>query len=96
MNSPNGTENSVVSPVMMSVPTMACHAPPPSPTTPRIDEVKKSASMRAQPRCTTVHTTEISGSSTMPNAEVTRAVARRSTAWRRPSTIRDATYVPAQ
>src|SRR5215218_10085751 len=96
VNNPNGTEISVVIAVMMSVPTMACQAPPPSLTTPRIDVVKKSASMRAQPRCTTVHTTEINGSRTTPNADVTTAVARRSRAWRRPSTIRDTTYVPAQ
>ena len=43
----------MVSPVMISVPKIAWYAPPPSPTTPTIEELKNSASSRARPRRST-------------------------------------------
>ena len=91
MNTPNGTDINVANPVMISVPTMACQPRRPRSTTPRIDDVKNSTSIRFQPRCTTVHITETNGSSTRQNADVITAVASRSTAWRVPSTTRDTT-----
>ena len=44
----------VASAVMISVPSTAWYAPPPAPTTPRIEIEKKSLSKRASPRSTTV------------------------------------------
>ena len=44
---PIGTEISVATPVITSVPTIAWAAPPPAPITPRADSVKKSPSKRA-------------------------------------------------
>ncbi len=74
-------------PVMSTVPMMACNAPPPSPTTLRIEDVKNSASRRARPLTTTVHATEKSGTIAMRNADATTPVTRRSTALRRLSMI---------
>ena len=89
VNNPNGTDISVVSPVMISVPTMACQAPPPSPTTPRIDDVKNVGVHPGPAVLDTVHTTEISGSSTSDERAGHGRGGERSTAWRRPSTTRD-------
>ena len=50
---PIGTEITVAMPVITSVPTIACSAPPPEPITPRADSVKKAPSKRATPRFTT-------------------------------------------
>ncbi len=49
MSRPTGTEMSVAMPVMSSVPMIACSAPPPSPTTLRIDSEKNWRSKRARP-----------------------------------------------
>ena len=47
-------------PVMSSVPTIACSAPPPSPTTLRIELVKNvRVEARASPLATTVQSSEI-------------------------------------
>ncbi len=78
-------------PVMMSVPMIAWYAPPPSPTTPRIEDVKNSTSKRARPWLTMVTTTETSGIIASANAEVTTIVTSRSVAFRLPSTRREAT-----
>ena len=78
----------IVMPVMMRVPTMAWYAPPPSPRTPRIDQVKNSSSKRARPRLTTVHTTDSRGVSATRKNVVTSPVTTRSVACRRPSTAR--------
>ncbi len=75
--------------VMMRVPTMAWYAPPPSPTTPRIEYVKNSASKRASPLLSTVTTTETRGISAMTKKLLTTAVTSRSVALRMPSTARD-------
>jgi hypothetical protein len=45
---------SVASPVMMRVPMMAWRPPPPSPTTLRIERLKKSMSRRPAPSVMTV------------------------------------------
>ncbi len=50
---PIGTEIRVATPVMTSVPTIACSAPPPAPITPRDDSEKKDPSKRAAPFFTT-------------------------------------------
>ncbi len=50
---PIGTEIRVATPVITSVPTIACWAPPPAPITPRADSVKKEPSKRAVPRLIT-------------------------------------------
>ena len=68
---------SVAMPVISSVPMIACSAPPPSPTTLRIELVKNSGSKRAAPLTTTVKSSEISGSRAMMNAVSTSEVTRR-------------------
>ena len=55
-------------PVTNSVPVIACVAPPPSPTTLRIDHVKKVTSKRRSPWASTVHSSEISGNRARPKA----------------------------
>ncbi len=55
-------------PVMSTVPQMACTAPPPSPTTLRIELEKKVPSKRAMPYEITVQATETSGTIAMRNA----------------------------
>ena len=46
---PIGTEIRVATPVITSVPTIACSAPPPAPITPRADSVKNEPVKRAVP-----------------------------------------------
>ena len=75
-------------PVMSSVPTIAWIAPPPSPTTLRIELVKNCTSKRAEPFTTTVTSSETSGVIAIRKAPVTRAVTKRSVALREPSTCR--------
>ena len=84
---PIGIEMIAAAPVMRIVPTIAWSAPPPSPTTLRIDELKNMASKRLMPLTTTVHATETSGTMAIRNAAVTTPVTRRSTALRRLSTM---------
>ncbi len=86
MSSPIGTEMTVASPVMSSVPMIAWAAPPPSPSTFRMESVKKSRSMRPDPITTTVYTSETSGIIATVNAAMTSVVTRRSAARRGPST----------
>ena len=92
MSRPTGTEMRVAAPVIKSVPMMAWRAPPPSPTTLRIDSVKKSRSKRGSPLTTTVKMREISGSRATMNAVATREVTRRLRACLEPSTRAATTY----
>ncbi len=48
--SPIGTEITVAIPVMISVPRIACSAPPSAPIAPRAEVVKKSALNACSPR----------------------------------------------
>ena len=56
---------------------MAWRPPPPTETTPRIDELKNSASRRAMPCETSVTSSERSGSRASKNEPVTREVTKR-------------------
>ena len=88
LSSPIGTEMRVAMPVTSRVPVMACRMPPPSPTTLRIEEVKNVGVMKAgRPLSAVVTMIETRGTRAMMNAAVTRAVIRRSLAWRAPSTM---------
>ena len=69
---------------------MACTAPPPSPTTLRMELVKKVRSKRAMPLPITEMTSDTSGSRARTKALVTRVVASRSWALRLPSTMAEA------
>ena len=95
MNRPIGTLMTVVIPVMSRVPTIAWYAPPPAPTTPRIDSLKKAPSNRAAPRLTTTYSRDTSGTIAIPKAAVTAVAASRSVARRVPSTARETAVVPA-
>ena len=86
---PIGTEIRVATPVITSVPTIACWAPPPAPITPRADSVKKEPSKRAVPFLITSKSTEKSGATATKNAATIPRVTSRSIACRRFSTIRD-------
>ena len=78
---------------MINVPMIAWYAPPPSPTTPRIEFVKNCASNRAMPLASTVTTTDTKGAIAMRNATVTTTVTSRSVALRGPSTTRDGPHI---
>jgi hypothetical protein len=83
---PIGTEIKVAIPVVQRVPVIACTAPPPAPTTLRIEYVKNWRSRRCTPWLMVEITSETSGTRARQNAEVTRMVANRSFAFRAPST----------
>jgi hypothetical protein len=62
------------------VPVMACSAPPPSPTTLRIELLKNVGSKRSRPFEMTVKSSEVSGRSAITKAVTTSEVTRRSRA----------------
>ncbi len=78
-------------PVTHSVPVIACTAPPPSPTTLRIELVKKATSNRFRPLPMVAMTRETSGSRARTKALVTTIRASRSLARRVPSTRAEST-----
>ncbi|MDQ1136164.1 hypothetical protein QE410_000963 [Microbacterium sp. SORGH_AS 1204] len=93
MKMPIGMEMTAAASVIRTVPTMACSAPPPSPTTLRIEELKNSPLQLGAPRVTTVKATDTRGTIAMRNASVTTPVTSRSTALRCPSTMVEMTVM---